>query len=342
MKVVVLAGGTSTERDVSLSSGSMIYRALKKNGHQAILLDVYLGYEGNVDGIFERDEDWAAQVGAISEKNPDLDVIRAMRPDGDKNFFGPNVLSLCKSADAVFMALHGANGEDGKIQACFELMGITYTGTDFVSSAIAMDKGITKDIFRAYGIPTPAGLRLKKGEREREKVPYPCIVKACCGGSSVGVSIARNEGEYENAKEEAFLYDNEVIVEQYIEGREFSVGVMDGKALPVIEIAPKQGFYDYKNKYQAGSTVETCPARLSREETEKIQRLAELAYEALRMKSYARMDFMKNDQGEFFCLEANTLPGMTPTSLLPQVAAAVGMSFEELCEKILQYAVTDK
>ena len=306
------------------------------------MLDVYLGYEGNVDGIFERDEDWAAQVGAISEKNPDLDVIRAMRPDGDKNFFGPNVLSLCKSADAVFMALHGANGEDGKIQACFELMGITYTGTDFVSSAIAMDKGITKDIFRAYGIPTPAGLRLKKGEREREKVPYPCIVKACCGGSSVGVSIARNEGEYENAKEEAFLYDNEVIVEQYIEGREFSVGVMDGKALPVIEIAPKQGFYDYKNKYQAGSTVETCPARLSREETEKIQRLAELAYEALRMKSYARMDFMKNDQGEFFCLEANTLPGMTPTSLLPQEAAAVGMSFEELCEKILQYAVTDK
>ena len=342
MKVVVLAGGTSTERDVSLSSGSMIYRALKKNGHQAILLDVYLGYEGNMDGIFERDEDWAAQVGAISEKNPDLDVIRAMRPDGDKNFFGPNVLFLCKSADAVFMALHGANGEDGKIQACFELMGITYTGTDFVSSAIAMDKGITKDIFRAYGIPTPAGLRLKKGEREREKVPYPCIVKACCGGSSVGVSIARNEGEYENAKEEAFLYDNEVIVEQYIEGREFSVGVMDGKALPVIEIAPKQGFYDYKNKYQAGSTVETCPARLSREETEKIQRLAELAYEALRMKSYARMDFMKNDQGEFFCLEANTLPGMTPTSLLPQEAAAVGMSFEELCEKILQYAVTDK
>ncbi len=342
MKVVVLAGGTSTERDVSLSSGSMIYRALKKNGHQAILLDVYLGYEGNVEGIFERDEDWAAQVGAISEKNPDLDVIRAMRPDGDKNFFGPNVLSLCKSADVVFMALHGANGEDGKIQACFELMGITYTGTDFVSSAIAMDKGITKDIFRAYGIPTPAGLRLKKGEREREKVPYPCIVKACCGGSSVGVSIARNEGEYENAKEEAFLYDNEVIVEQYIEGREFSVGVMDGKALPVIEIAPKQGFYDYKNKYQAGSTIETCPARLSREETEKIQRLAELAYEALRMKSYARMDFMKNDQGEFFCLEANTLPGMTPTSLLPQEAAAVGMSFEELCEKILQYAVTDK
>ena len=224
MKVVVLAGGTSTERDVSLSSGSMIYRALKKNGHQAILLDVYLGYEGNVDGIFERDEDWAAQVGAISEKNPDLDVIRAMRPDGDKNFFGPNVLSLCKSADAVFMALHGANGEDGKIQACFELMGITYTGTDFVSSAIAMDKGITKDIFRAYGIPTPAGLRLKKGEREREKVPYPCIVKACCGGSSVGVSIARNEGEYENAKEEAFLYDTEEIVEQYIEGREFSYG----------------------------------------------------------------------------------------------------------------------
>lgn len=338
MKVVVLAGGTSTERDVSLSTGSMIYKALKKNGHQTILVDVYLGYEGDIDGIFEKDIDWAAQIGGVSEQNPDLEAVKALRPDGDKNFFGPNVLALCQSADAVFMALHGANGEDGKIQACFELMGIPYTGTDFVSSAMAMDKGITKDIFKAHNIPTPAGIRLYQGEAESEKVPYPCIVKACCGGSSVGVYIAHNDEEYENAKKDAFRYDKEVVVEQYIEGREFSVGVMDGKALPIIEIAPKQGFYDYKNKYQAGSTVETCPADLPAGKTAEMQEIAEKVFKALRLKNYARMDFMMAKDGALYCLEANTLPGMTPTSLLPQEAAAIGIGFEELCERILNYA----
>lgn len=339
MKIVVLAGGTSTERDVSLSSGSMIYRALKGRGHSAVLIDVFLGYEGEIRDIFERDTDWAAEIGSVGEENPDLTAIRAMRKDGGKSFFGPNVLNICQEADCVFMALHGANGEDGKIQACFELMGIPYTGTDFVSSAIAMDKGITKDIFRAYRIPTPAGIRLKKGERESERVPFPCIVKACCGGSSVGVCIARDEAGYAEAKEEAYRYDDEVIIEQYIEGREFSVGVMDEKALPVIEIAPKVGFYDYKNKYQAGSTVETCPAELSVEKTQELQKLAEKVFQALRLKSYARMDFRMTENGEIFCLEANTLPGMTPTSLLPQEAAVVGIDFGELCERILAYAL---
>ena len=338
MKVVVLAGGTSTERDVSLISGSGIYKALKKNGHQAILLDVYLGYEGNTEGIFEREQDWTENISAISEQNPDIEQIKAMRPDGDKNFFGPNVLDLCREADAVFMALHGANGEDGKIQACFELMGIPYTGTDFVSAAMAMDKAITKDIFKAYNIPTPKGIRLKKGETESEKVPFPCIVKACCGGSSVGVCLAKDEKEYEAAKTEAFKYDNEVVIEQFITGREFSVGVMDGKALPVIEIAPKQGFYDYKNKYQAGSAVETCPAEISAEQTKRMQSIAEQVFAALRLKNYARMDFMMDKDGEMYCLEANTLPGMTPTSLLPQEAAAIGISYEQLCEKILMKA----
>lgn len=339
MKVVVLAGGTSTERDVSLISGSGIYKALKKNGHQVILLDVYLGYEGDTEGIFTRDYDWTENIGAISEQNPDIEQIKAMRPDGAKNFFGPNVLSLCREADAVFMALHGANGEDGKIQACFELMGIPYTGTDFVSAAMAMDKAITKDIFKAYGIPTPAGIRLKKGETESAKVPFPCIVKACCGGSSVGVCLANNEEEYEKAKEEAFQYDNEVVIEQYIVGREFSVGVMDGKALPVIEIAPKQGFYDYKNKYQAGSAVETCPAELPAEKSREMQTIAGNVFQALRLKNYARMDFMMDKDGTLYCLEANTLPGMTPTSLLPQEAAAIGISYEQLCEKILEKAL---
>lgn len=342
MKIVVLAGGISTERDVSLSSGSMIYKAMRTNGHQAILLDVYLGYEGDCSDIFEWDVDWTAKIGGISEKNPDPEKIKALRKDGGKSFFGPNVLKICESADCVFLALHGANGEDGKVQACFELLGIPYTGTDFVSSAMAMDKGITKDIFKAYHIPTPAGIRLKKGETEQERVPFPCIVKASCGGSSVGVCIARNEEEYKEAKEEAFRYGDEVIIEQYIEGREFSVGVMDGKALPVIEIAPKAGFYDYKNKYQAGSTVETCPAELPEEKAAELQGIAELVFQALRLKNYARMDFRMNHEGKVFCLEANTLPGMTPVSLLPQEAAAVGIDFPALCEMILQKGLESK
>lgn len=345
MKIVVLAGGISTERDVSLSSGTMIYRALKKKGHKAVLLDVYLGYESNlseedIEKLFEQEKDWAGELGTITEENPDIEQIKKMRPDGAKNFFGPGVLAICQAADAVFMALHGENGENGKIQACFDLLGIRYTGTDYVSSALAMDKGISKELFTCHGIPVPSGTRFKRGDEQKEEILFPCIVKACCGGSSVGVSIARTEDEYEGALEEAFRYDDEVIVEQYIEGREFSVGVMDGKALPVIEIAPLQGFYDYKNKYQAGSTIETCPAQLSEEKTREMQGYAEKAFTALRLKNYARMDFMMNDRGEIFCLEANTLPGMTPTSLLPQEAAAQGMDFGELCESILELALS--
>ena len=340
MKIVVLAGGISTERDVSLSSGAMIYRALKKRGHQVILLDVYLGYEGeDSDRLFEKDEDWGKEISSVSETNPDIEQIKALRADGDKNFFGPGVIPLCQTADVVFLALHGENGENGKIQACFDLMGITYTGTDYVSSALCMDKELSKEIFACHGIPTPESFSLKKGERERNPASFPCIVKACCGGSSVGVSIAFKQEDYPKALAEAFAYDDRVIVEQYIKGREFSVGVIDGKALPVIEIAPLRGFYDYKNKYQAGSTIETCPAQLSEEKTREMQGYAEKAFQALRLKNYARMDFMMGQEGDIYCLEANTLPGMTPTSLLPQEAAAIGMDFEELCEKILQTAV---
>ena len=343
MNVVVLAGGISTERDVSLVSGKMIYNALKANGHNAILLDVYLGTnETDVDNIFTLEKDWVSEINPVQDENPDIEKIKALRPDGDKQFFGPNVITICQKADIVFMALHGENGENGKIQACFDLMGITYTGTDYLSSAVAMDKALSKDIFEAYNVPTPKGIRLKKGATESEKVPYPCIVKACKGGSSVGVCIANNDEEYENAKKEAFRYDDEVVIEQYIKGREFSVGVLQGKALPIIEIAPLQGFYDYKNKYQAGSAVETCPANLSKEKTEEMQRAAELVFKALRLKNYARMDFMMSESEEIFCLEANTLPGMTPTSLLPQEAAAVGISFGELCEKLMQFSLNEK
>lgn len=343
MKIVVLAGGISTERDVSLSTGRMIYNALKKNGHKVILLDSFLGYEGeDVDIVFDLDKEWATQSAGIAEINPDVEQVKALRPDWKKNFFGPNVIKLCQDADVVFMALHGGDGENGRIQAYFDLMGIKYTGTDYVSSALSMDKAITKDMFRAGGIPTPVGFHLKKGEAVTE-VKFPCVVKASCGGSSVGVSIAHDQEQFKVALEEGFKYDEEVVVEQYIKGREFSVGVMAGKALPIIEIAPKEGFYDYKNKYQAGSTVETCPAVLSKEKTEEMQEIAEKVFKILRLKNYARMDFlMEEGTANLYCLEANTLPGMTPTSLLPQEAQAIGMSFEQLCEEIIRISLEER
>ena len=339
MKIVVLAGGTSTERDVSLVSGKNVYQALRAKGHQVILLDVYLGYENTTENIFEQDVDWIAQIGSISEECPDLEAVKALRKDGEKNFFGPNVLTICQEADVVFMALHGECGEDGKIQATFDLFGIRYTGTDATSSAMCMDKAITKDIFKAYDVPTPKGLHFTKENPVMEPIVLPCVVKACCGGSSIGVTITYTEEEYRAAVLDSFRFGDKVVVEEYIKGREFSVGVMDGKALPVIEIAPIAGFYDYKNKYQAGSAVETCPADISKEATEGMQKAAETAFEALRLKNYARMDFMMDDEGHYYCLEANTLPGMTSTSLLPQEAAAVGIGFEDLCQKIVEMAL---
>lgn len=342
MKIVVLAGGISTERDVSLSSGTGIYKALKEKGHQTILVDVFLGYTGDISGdVFALDKDWAADMRGVSTEISDISQILAMRPDYKKNFFGPNVIELCQQADVVFMALHGAEGENGKIQAYFDLMGIRYTGTTHVSSAIAMDKSIAKELFRQNGIPTPEGIHLKKQECDPKTVPFPLVVKCCNGGSSVGTFIVEKEEDYEAAKAEAFRYDEEIIIEQYIKGREFSVGVIDGKALPIIEIAPLTGFYDYKNKYQAGSTVETCPAELSETLTKRMQGYAEDVFKALRLRNYARMDFMLAKDGSMYCLEANTLPGMTPTSLLPQEAQAIGVSYGELCEWLIEISLRD-
>lgn len=342
MKIVVLAGGISTERDVSLSSGTGIYKALKEKGHQTILVDVFLGYTGDISGdVFALDKDWAADMRGVSTEISDISQILAMRPDYKKNFFGPNVIELCQQADVVFMALHGAEGENGKIQAYFDLMGIRYTGTTHVSSAIAMDKSIAKELFRQNGIPTPEGIHLKKQECDTKTVPFPLVVKCCNGGSSVGTFIVEKEEDYEAAKAEAFRYDEEIIIEQYIKGREFSVGVIDGKALPIIEIAPLTGFYDYKNKYQAGSTVETCPAELSETLTKRMQGYAEDVFKALRLRNYARMDFMLAKDGSMYCLEANTLPGMTPTSLLPQEAQAIGVSYGDLCEWLIEISLRD-
>lgn len=339
MKVVVLAGGTSTERDVSLITGTGVYKALKSKGHEVVLIDVYLGYEGDdAENIFSVDKDWSEGIKAVSTKNPDIAEVIKLRKDGGKSFFGPNVIKICEQADVVFMGLHGANGEDGKVQATLELLGIPFTGTDYLSSAIAMDKALSKEIMVAHNIPTPVGYSITIGDELKEN-NYPMVVKVNNGGSSVGVYMVNNDDEMNKALVDAKQYSDKVVIEQFIKGREFTCGVIDGKALPIVEIAPHEGFYDYKNKYQAGSTNEQCPADLSDELTKKIQDAAEAVFKALRLRAYARIDVMMDEDNNIYCLEANTLPGMTPTSLLPQEAAAIGMDYATLCEKLIEVSL---
>ena len=350
MDIVVLAGGTSTERDVSLITGSRVAQALKRKGHRVILLDAFLGlnpeiakeafadpdadiFDGRIEGISE--------ISQIAETVPDLDAVIKLRGSDPEVFFGPNVIEICRKADVVFIALHGQNGEDGKVQAAFDLYGIKYTGTGYLGSALAMDKTISRWMFKAAGVPIADGFSMKKFLRSDDapSCGFPCVVKPNCGGSSVGVTIAHDMDEYKKALDTAFSYEDTVVIEEYIKGREFSIGVINGKALPIIEIAPKSGFYDYKNKYQAGATVETCPAEISKDVTEKMQRYAEAAAKTLGLDAYSRSDFMMGDDGRIICLESNTLPGMTPTSLLPQEAAVIGIEYDDLCQKLVDVSL---
>lgn len=333
MKIAVLCGGYSHERDVSLSTGTGAAHALRERGHRVALVDVFLGVEQlpeDIDTLFTvEDKD---QRRSVSEREPDLEALRRLRPG--RRLVGPGVLEICEHADMAFLALHGGNGENGQLQATLDMYGIPYTGSGYIGSALAMDKELTKSLLLQSGIGTARGRVFRRGEKC--DIPLPCVVKPCSGGSSVGTAIVREEKELEDALEAAFACEERVLVEQYISGRELTVGVLDGRAMSVIEIIPHNGFYDYKNKYQAGFTEELCPAPLTPQETEKVQRAAEAVFRALHLQVYARADFILDASGALFCLEANTLPGMTPTSLIPQMAAAEGMSYGELCEEILR------
>lgn len=340
MNIVVLCGGLSNERDVSISSGSGVVRALRARGHNAVLIDLYLGYTEPFDrpeDVFTAGQELKAY--SVAERAPDLETVKAMREDCQCHI-GPNVIELCTAADITFLALHGEEGENGKVQAALDLHGIKYTGCGYLGSALAMNKSLSKTLFRANGIAAPEGITVSRHDSTYANVGFPCVVKPCSGGSSVGTSIVMDEKEYAAALDLAFQYEEKVIVEHYIKGRELTVGVMDGKAMPVIEIIPKHGFYDYKNKYQAGATLEICPAQIGDEATERVQRLAERVNRALMIDAYCRADFLWDEQsGEMYCLEANTLPGMTPTSLIPQMGEAMGMDYGQLCEKIIEVSM---
>lgn len=338
MDIVVLYGGLSKERDVSFSSGICVARALRSRGHRVVLMDLFFGYTGDYTDPRElfslcgREETYA-----VPETEPDLETVKARRRQNNDSLIGDNVLEICRAADITFLALHGEEGENGKLQACLDIAGIPYTGSGYLGSALAMNKTVSKRLFEAAGIPTPQGITLTRGAAPYADIGWPCVVKPCSGGSSVGTSIVHSRAEYEKALEAAFRYEDKVIVERYIKGRELTVGVVDGWSMPVVEIIPKEGFYDYKNKYQPGLTLELCPAPIDEALTERVQQLAERVCRELMIDVYGRVDFIVGEEdGVVYCLEANTLPGMTPTSLVPRMAEAAGLDFGALCEKIIE------
>ncbi len=338
MRIVVLAGGTSTERDVSISSGLLVSAALREKGHQVVLLDVFTGYEKDIfdiDKLFKQNYSFTDSA-SVGETISDIDEIRENRRDKSNRFIGENIIDICACADITFFALHGGEGENGKLQATFDLLGLKYTGSGYLGSALAMHKGLTKSVLIQSNVLTPRGAIFTSEAEAASWDVFPCVVKPCSGGSSVGITIVEDREDFRQSVKEAFSYgETEIVVEQYVKGREFSVGVVGGKALPPIEIIPKTGFYDYKTKYQAGAADEKCPADITPEQDAVMREAATAAYKALHLDSYARVDFILDKDDNAYCLEANTLPGMTPTSLLPQEAAVEGIGYADLCELII-------
>lgn len=340
MKIVVLCGGLSPERNVSLSSGTMIAGALAARGHQVVPVDMFLGFEdytGDLETIFEHPPVLDRSV--IDEIAPDLEQVRASRRYQSKSHFGLHVLEVCQMADIVVMALHGRIGEDGRVQATFDMLGIPYTGSGFLGSAIAMDKDLTKRLVAPEGVNTPAWQLVERDTMDADavcaKAVYPCVVKPDDSGSSIGVAIANDETQLRAALAEAAKESSRILVEQYVSGREVQIAILGDRCLPSIEIIPADGFYDYKNKYQPGAAKEITPAPIPPETEAELARQALIVFRTLGLRAYSRADFLLDADGKLWFLEINTLPGMTPTSLVPQEAAVVGISYGELCEKII-------
>jgi len=345
LNIVVLAGGLSPERDVSLTSGSLITAALKRKGHKVLLLDVYLGISEIPADKYSLFTSEATEEYKVSREIPDLDALKKQSGNGER-LIGNNVLELCAIADAVFLALHGAMGENGQLQATLDNFGIrNYSGSGYIGSLLAMDKDISKRLLHEAGINTPRWIYCNTDvspEHVEKNIGLPCVIKPCSCGSSVGISIVNTREELDEALKFAAKYEDKLVIEEKIEGREFTMGILDGETLPPVEIIPKNGFYDYKNKYQAGATTEICPANVTADELQAMSEATRAVFETLKLSGYARIDYIMDKEGKLWCLEANTLPGMTPTSLLPQEAAAIGIGYDELCDKIATLAYNKK
>ena len=321
------------ERDVSLASGSLIANALRDAGHEAVLVDLYYGVKKDKMNFDDMSGRYKYK---IPETEPNLEEL-IQENGGRREPVGKNIVEFCKMADVAFLALHGGVGENGKLQALLEMNGVKFTGSSSIGCMLSMDKIISKELIAQAGIPT-AHWMTNENSREDIHTLVPCFVKPSDNGSSVGISKVVSHIELDDAIDEAEKYSKRVLIEEQIVGREFSVGILDGKALPPIEIIASGDFYNYKVKYQAGLAHEECPAHIDGKMTKKLQKYAEKAHKVLRLGSYSRIDFIMDEHGEFFFLEANALPGMTPTSLLPQEAAAAGINYTKLCLKLIELA----
>jgi D-alanine-D-alanine ligase len=348
LKISVLMGGTSAERDVSLASGLRVTEALRSKGHKVTAIDTARGPLGLAD------EKALLARPVVQPEPPSQAELRRMARETLPQM--QRVLPSLAKSDVVFLGLHGGAGEDGTIQALLDLAGIPYTGSGHLASALAMDKDLSKQLFVRNEVRTAEWVMADhdwsgKGKGGREKrddalarLGLPVVVKPSKQGSTVGLSVVKRKEDFARAIAEAFQFDDEVMVERFIAGRELTVGILGDDALPVGEIIPKHEIYDYECKYQAGMAVEEFPAKISSALTKTVQDLARRAFRALKLRGYARIDFRMTDEGEseFFCLEGNTLPGMTQTSLIPQAAAAAGISFPELCERIVSFALAGR
>jgi D-alanine-D-alanine ligase len=339
MKLTVLLGGTSSERDVSLASGLRIAHALREIGHQVTCVDPAYGE------LTRADEDALRKAGIVKKEPPTREALQAMSKSSRLATLGE--MPAIRDADVVFIALHGGEGEDGTVQAILDLYHVTYTGSGHLASALAMDKDLSKQLFRAAGVPTAdwfmtgPGAKVSASTVERV-LGFPVVVKPSKEGSTVGLTVVKQTAQLDDAIAEAALYDDEVMVERFVPGRELTVGVVGDHAMPVGEIIPEHEIYDYECKYTPGMAVEEFPARISPAQTAEAQRLAILAFRALKLDGCARIDFRMTSEGELFCLEANTSPGMTGTSLIPQAAAAEGMDFSSFCDRFVALAKANR
>lgn len=329
MKIAVLFGGTSTERDVSLASGAQVIKALRQAGHEVVCLDT-------ARGVLTAAEEQCWLTGGVGVEPPKNEELALLQTDASALTRAPETSDV----DVFFLALHGGTGEDGTLQALLDLAGVTYTGSGHLASAVAMDKDFSKRIFCLAGIPTPQWLMAPADPEEIAlKLGYPVVVKPTMQGSTVGLSVVKRPEDLKPALELAERYGGETMIEQFIPGRELTCGVLGDGALMPGEIFPKGEIFDYESKYQSGGAKEVFPADLTPAQTEEVRRLSLLVHRALKLTGYSRSDFRMDEAGRFWCLEVNTLPGMTATSLLPQSAGAMGLGFGELCEKICRLAI---
>ena len=348
MKIVVLAGGLSPERQVSLVSGESICRALRGLGYRAVLVDMFLGLAscgGALEEIFDAPDGLCGRA-EIRTEAPDLEAVRRERGDGSPSLFGPRVLEACALADVVFLGLHGSCGEDGRVQAAFDLLGILYTGSGYLASGMAMNKAVAKQVMEHAGILTAPWRELAYGAEDVPRLagelPVPCAVKTINGGSSLGVALPDTREELRRALEEMLGYGGHVIVEPKLSGRDVTVGVLGDRYLPAVEMIPREGaYFDYAAKYQTGHSQEVCPAPITPEQWRTMGEATLRLHRALGLRAYSRADFILDGEGRAWCLEINTLPGMTPGSLLPKEAAAAGLSYPALCREILELSLAE-